>query len=176
MTTEKYEVFRVRDLGEYVIELSAERQQQLHKDMSVLIDGLPIGGRLVIDFRDVRFFSPVLMQRIAGSFVKARKHVTQGLFKGRFLAIKDLNPDMKFIVESILREIKGSLYVFDSGEVPGVPQHEEVLNVPTFLRDVLVQIEAAGEPVSCLVISHDVLIKKKTAHGNMSGNFTGEDY
>lgn len=97
--------------------------------------GLDAGGILVIDFKDVKIISPLLILDIAKDIEDRTAKNNINYFKGHFLAVKDPCPDVKKIIEYVLKELRASVYVVYSKNNKCIDH--DVLNLPNYLKSTL---------------------------------------
>jgi predicted transcriptional regulator len=158
-TQDEHQIFEVKKLGRAVLEMSPEMLLHIQNELSAMLAKLQVNGRLIVDFREVQFFSPTQMDQLVQSFIKDAVKHKRGMFRGHFLIAKDPSPDVLFVIKSILDQIDGSLYVYWNDAEDKRFKHDDVLNVPEYLRETLSKIGKQG-PISSAELAEELKLTK----------------
>ena len=133
--------YKLRNLGTD-IHNDPDVQVRIYSDLVALSRALKIGGRLVLDFLGVQLISPVLLTGVFSQMERAATEHGRGFFRGRFLIAKDINPDIRETILSLLKQQQASLLVLYEAE--GGTTTTEILNLPPFLSETLKLVQEDG--------------------------------
>ena len=122
-------------------QLSRDAEGKLISDIAGMFSEMPYGGRLMIDFNGVESVSSIAIRNFLASLIDSKgcKRISD-----KYLAIKDPNEDVRRVLELELKEIHGSVTIYDSSK----KAYEIAGNLPKFLATTLDIVIKEGEMTS----------------------------